>query len=97
VNFSHFPKFGILGCDRRGSGENGLGAGFDYLAGLNRVKCRVVSGFETGYGGELVGCTGEVGRSGSRPGLGRKGEAGWAERDFDPMKPREIQKGFIIS
>jgi hypothetical protein len=27
---------------------------------------------------------------GSRPELGRKGEAGWAGRDFEPTKPREI-------
>jgi hypothetical protein len=47
-------------------------------------------------GGELMGCAGEVGRNGSRSGLGQKGEADWAERDFEPMKPRETQKGFII-
>jgi hypothetical protein len=27
---------------------------------------------------------------GSKPKLGRTGEAGWAGRDFEPMKPREI-------
>jgi hypothetical protein len=43
-----------------------------------------------------MGCAGEVGHSGSRPGLGRKREADWAERDFEPMKPRLIQKGFVI-
>jgi hypothetical protein len=29
---------------------------------------------------------------GSRPELGQKGEAGWAGRDFEPTKPREIKK-----
>jgi hypothetical protein len=55
-----------------------------------------VSELGTGYGGELMGCAMEVGRSGSRPGPGRKGEANWAECNFEPMKPREIQKAFII-
>jgi hypothetical protein len=27
---------------------------------------------------------------GSRPELGGTGETGWAEHDFEPMKPREI-------
>jgi hypothetical protein len=43
-----------------------------------------------------MGCAGEVGHSDSRPGAVQKGEADWAEHDFDPMKPREIQKLFII-
>jgi hypothetical protein len=34
--------------------------------------------------------------AGKRNQPGWKGEAGWAERDFEPMKPREIQKCFII-
>jgi hypothetical protein len=50
----------------------------------------------SGYGGELMGCAREVGCSGSRSGLGRKGEVDWAKRDFEPMKPGETQKGFII-
>jgi hypothetical protein len=50
----------------------------------------------SGYGGELMGCTGEVGRSGSMSGPGQKEEADWAERDFEPMKPGETRKGFII-
>jgi hypothetical protein len=50
----------------------------------------------SGYAGELMGCTGEVGRSGSRSGPGQKVEADWAGRDFEPMKPGETQKGFII-
>jgi hypothetical protein len=40
-----------------------------------------------------LGGDGENGRwatGGSRPELGRKGEAGWAGRDFEPTKPREI-------
>jgi hypothetical protein len=38
----------------------------------------------------------EVGHSDSRLGPDWKEEAGWVEHDFKPMKPREIQKGFII-
>jgi hypothetical protein len=76
----------------RGSDENSLGVGFGRLTRLNRVKHRLASRFGIGYGEELVGYAREVGRSDRKPGLGQKGEAGWAERDFEPMKPREIQK-----
>jgi hypothetical protein len=64
--------------------------------GAVTVRSGVAHTVSSTRGGELMGCAGEVGRSGSRSGLGRKGEADWAERDFEPMKPRETQKGFII-
>jgi hypothetical protein len=43
---------------------------------------------ENGRWARWVGVSWAVG--GSRPELGRKGEAGWAGRDFEPTKPREI-------
>jgi hypothetical protein len=38
----------------------------------------------------------ELGCRGRRPWPGQKGEAGWAERDFEPMKPLRFKKALLF-